>query len=82
MTTIITANIDENIKSEASAVLANMGLTISDVIESTLARIAREKTYDYQPNAETAEILQRVKEGTEPSATFDSIEDMIEDLQA
>ncbi len=43
----ITANIDDNIKSEASAVLANMGLTISDVIQSTLAKIAREKSYVY-----------------------------------
>ncbi len=43
----ITANIDDNIQSEASAVLANMGLTISDVIQSTLAKIAREKSYVY-----------------------------------
>lgn len=52
----VRARIDESLKDEASAVLAEMGLTVSDVVRITLTRIAKDKALPFElkvPNAET-----------------------------
>jgi DNA-damage-inducible protein J len=40
---VVRARIDEHIKEEATAVLAAMGLTVSDAFRIMLTRVAREK---------------------------------------
>jgi DNA-damage-inducible protein J len=40
---VVRARIDEHIKAEASAVLAAMGLTVSDAFRLMLIRVASEK---------------------------------------
>lgn len=64
---LVSVRISEDVKNQASAVLAGAGLTISDVIRMTLTKIATEQrfSFDYQPNAETAHVLQAMKDGTE-----------------
>ncbi len=42
---VVRARIDEHTKEEASAVLAAMGLTVSDAFRIMLTRIARERPY-------------------------------------
>ena len=42
-TAFVRARIDETLKNEAAAVLADMGLTVSDVIRIALTKIAKEK---------------------------------------
>jgi DNA-damage-inducible protein J len=52
----VRARIDETLKDEAAAVLAEMGLTVSDVVRMTLTRIAKDKALPFElkvPNAET-----------------------------
>lgn len=52
----VRARIDEGLKNEAAAVLAEMGLTVSDVVRMTLTRIAKDKALPFDvkiPNAET-----------------------------
>jgi DNA-damage-inducible protein J len=52
----VRARIDEKLKDEAAAVLADMGLTVSDVVRMTLTRVARDKALPFElrvPNAET-----------------------------
>lgn len=52
----VRARIDERLKDEAAAVLAEMGLTVSDVVRMTLTRIAKDKALPFElkvPNAET-----------------------------
>lgn len=52
----VRARIDEDLKDEAAAVLAEMGLTVSDVVRMTLTRIAKDKALPFElriPNAET-----------------------------
>ncbi|GHD21336.1 type II toxin-antitoxin system RelB/DinJ family antitoxin [Tianweitania populi] len=52
----VRARIDERLKDEASAVLSEMGLTVSDVVRMTLTRVARDKALPFDlkvPNAET-----------------------------
>ncbi|WP_084273726.1 type II toxin-antitoxin system RelB/DinJ family antitoxin [Legionella fairfieldensis] len=40
---------DEHIKEEASAVLASMGLTVSDAFRMLLTRIAKEHALPFEP---------------------------------
>jgi len=39
----VRARIDETIKDEATAVLAEIGLTVSDVVRMTLTRVAKDR---------------------------------------
>jgi len=55
-TAFVRARIDEAIKNEAAEVLAEMGLTVSDVVRMTLTRVAKERALPLElkiPNAET-----------------------------
>jgi DNA-damage-inducible protein J len=55
-TAFVRARIDESLKEEASAVLADFGLTISDVVRMTLTRVAKDHAVPLElkvPNAET-----------------------------
>lgn len=52
----VRARIDEALKDQAAAVLAEMGLTVSDVVRMTLTRIAKDKALPFElkvPNPET-----------------------------
>ncbi len=80
---IVRARIDENIKEEASAVLASMGLTISDAFRLLLTRIAKEKALPFEPlipNQKTIEAMKEARRGKLRS--FESIESLMDDLNA
>ena len=61
----VRARIDESVKNEAAAVLATMGLTVSDVVRITLTKVANEKALPFQltPNRETVVTLERSAKG-------------------
>jgi DNA-damage-inducible protein J len=53
---VVRAGIDERLKDEATAVLSELGLTVSDLVRITLTRVARDKALPFElktPNAET-----------------------------
>ena len=55
-TTFVRARVDETVKDEAAAVLAQMGLTVSDVVRMTLTRVAKDGALPFElkvPNART-----------------------------
>ncbi len=55
-TAFVRARIDEKIRDEAAMVLADLGLTVSDVVRMTLTRVAKDKALPLDlkvPNAET-----------------------------
>ena len=65
-TAFVRARIDETLKNEAAAVLADMGLTVSDVVRIALTKIAKEKVLPFDmrvPNALTAETLEKSERG-------------------
>lgn len=52
----VRARIDDDLKNEATAVLAAVGLTVSDAIRMLLTRVAKEKALPFElvvPNAKT-----------------------------
>jgi DNA-damage-inducible protein J len=63
---VVRARIDERIKKEAEAVLASIGLTVSDAFRLLLVRVAREKALPFEPlvpNAETIEAMKAARRG-------------------
>ena len=56
----VRARISETLKNDASAVLAGMGLTVSDVVRITLTRVAKDKALPFDlnvPNSETKKAI-------------------------
>lgn len=66
MSTVVRARIDERVKEDASAVLASIGLTVSDAFRLMMVRIAAEKRLPFEPlvpNAETIEAMNAARRG-------------------
>jgi len=77
----VRARIDADLKRDASAALADMGLTISEAIRLLLVRVAAEKALPFDvrtPNAKTVAALKAAERGE--LETFGSIEDLMTDL--
>jgi len=80
---LVTTRIDGSVKEEAAAVLAAMGLTVSDAVRLMLIKVAREHALPFDPlipNAETIEAMKEARRGGLPS--FDSVEALMADLNA
>ena len=81
--TFVRASIDKDIENEAAAVLAGIGLTISDAFRIMLIRTATEKALPFEPlmaNDETIAAMLDARQGKIES--FNSIEEFIDDLNA
>ena len=66
MNTVVRARIDEKTKDEAAAVLAAIGLTVSDAFRLMMVRIAAEKRLPFEPlvpNDETIEAMKAARRG-------------------
>jgi DNA-damage-inducible protein J len=80
---VVRARIDEKIKTEAAAVLAAMGLTISDAFRMMLVRVAREKALPFEPLAPNAETIAAMKAARRGEVTVaGSVDDLLNDLHA
>lgn len=63
---VVQTRIDSVIKEEATAVLATMGLTVSDAVRLLLTHVAHDHTLPFDlliPNAETVMAMQDVRAG-------------------
>jgi DNA-damage-inducible protein J len=73
-TTFVRTCIDKGLRDEAAAVLAEMGLTVSDVVRMTLTRIARDKALPLElkvPNAATRAAMEEARALMKASAALD-----------
>jgi DNA-damage-inducible protein J len=59
---VVRARIDEVTKRDAAAVLAAMGLSLSDAFRLLLKRVAAEKALPFEPLAPSAETIAAMKE--------------------
>ena len=81
--TVVRARIDEEIKEEATVVLAAMGLTVSDAVRLMLTRVARDKALPFDPlipNAATIAAMREARAGNLPRVN--SGKDLITELHA
>jgi DNA-damage-inducible protein J len=63
---VVRARVNEKVKEDAGAVLASMGLTVSDAFRMLLVRIATEKALPFDPlipNEETIEAMKAARRG-------------------
>ena len=63
---VVRARIDGRTKAEAEAVLASIGLTVSDAFRMMMIRIAKEKALPFEPlvpNDETIEAMKAARRG-------------------
>lgn len=58
---VVRARIDEATKAEAAAVLATMGLSLSDAFRLLLKRVAVEKALPFEPLVPNAETIEAMK---------------------
>ena len=80
---LVQARIDPTVKQEAAAVLAAMGLTISDAVRLLLTRVAHDKALPFAPlvpNEVTIEAIKEARRGGLPR--FASVQDLLDDLHA
>ena len=79
--TVVRARIDDKVKKEATIVLSEIGLTVSDVFCMLLIRIAREKALSFEPlvpNPKTIEAIKAARDGD--MVTVGSISDLLGSL--
>lgn len=80
---VVRARIDVHTKEEASAVLAAMGLTVSDAFRIMLTRIAREKALPFEPLVPNATTIAAMKEARQGGLkSFATVQDLMADLNA
>ena len=59
---IVQARVDGAIKEEAAAVLAAMGLTVSDAVRMMLTRVAHDKALPFDPLIPTEAMIQAIRD--------------------
>ena len=80
---VVQAQVDREIEKEAAAVLADMGLTVSDAIRILLIRVAHEKVLPFAPlvpNAATVVAMEEARAGNLPR--FENVQSLFDDLHA
>ena len=78
---VVRARIDSTLKKEATAVLSDMGLSVSDAIRLLLVRVASEKALPFDvrvPNAATQAAMRDARKGK--VKRFDSVDALMADL--
>jgi DNA-damage-inducible protein J len=80
---VVRARIDERIKTEASAILGAVGLTVSDAVRMMLMRTVAEKALPFDPlvpNAETIKAMKAARGGD--LVTVGGLDELMADLNA
>lgn len=83
MSDVVRARIDPALKAEVSAVLSEMGLSLSDAIRLLFVRVAAEKALPFEirvPNAETQAAMRDARAGK--VARFAGVEELLADLNS
>ncbi len=81
-TGVVRARVDERLKRQAGAILATMGLTVSDFVRIGLAKVVSERGLPFEmrvPNRLTIATLEKSERGEELHY-FDNAEEMFRDL--
>ncbi|MGY5797225.1 type II toxin-antitoxin system RelB/DinJ family antitoxin [Rheinheimera faecalis] len=84
-TAVVRARINEQVKEEASLVLASMGLTVSDAFRILLTRVAQDKALPFEPLIPNEATIAAMKEAREIAVArkvrFNSVDDLLDDLK-
>ena len=81
--TVVRVRIDREVKEQAAAVLAEIGLSIPDLIRTLLRRVAAEGTVPFEgevPNAETIAAMKELESGNLKS--YATVRELMDALKA
>jgi DNA-damage-inducible protein J len=79
---VVRARIDRATKVEAEAVLAEIGLTVSDAVRLLLIRVAREGALPFDPFVPNRETIAAMKEARADLVKVGSVDRLIAELNA
>ncbi len=80
---VVRARIDQETKDEASAILAAMGLTMSDAVRLLMKKIVAEKALPFNPLIPNEETIQAIKEARAGEThTTGSVDELFKELDA
>ncbi len=80
---LVQTRIDGAIKEEAAAVLAAMGLTVSDAVRLLLTKVAQEKALPFEPLIPNPATIVAMKEARAGKlAKFESVDALMADVHA
>jgi len=83
LNTVVRARIDQATKEEAEAVLAAIGLSLSDAVRLMMIRVAKEGALPFEPLIPNKETIQAIKEArTGKTKRFGSVSELFADLKA
>jgi DNA-damage-inducible protein J len=78
---LVQARIDGAIKQEATAVLAAIGLTVSDAVRLLLTKVAHDRALPFDPlvpNAKTIAAMKEARRGKLDVVTLDALQAVID----
>ena len=83
----LNVRVDENIKKRAEELLEDLGMNMSTAINVFLRQLVRVHGIPFEiradiPNAETLEAIEDVRTGRNLHGPFNSVEELMEDLNA
>ena len=82
---VVQTRINGQVKEEAAAVLAAIGLTISDAVRLMLTRVAQDKALPFDPlvpNETTVAAMRAARAGELEAVTLEEIKDEIQSARA
>jgi len=80
---LVQTRIDQHIKSEATVVLAAMGLTISDAVRLLLTKVAQDHALPFNPLVPNEETILAMKEARKGGLrSFSTVKSLMDDLNA
>jgi DNA-damage-inducible protein J len=84
LTATIRARVDENLKAQAQDILAEIGITTSQLINMTLKKLVAEKDIPFDtkvPSDRLQSAIDEVNNGIGSTHQYDSIDDLMLDLK-
>lgn len=80
---VVRARVNSEVKVEATAILASIGLTPSDAYRMLLARIVEERALPFEPLVPTETTIAAVREARSARLPqFSSVDELMNDLNA
>ena len=85
--TSVTIRMDNKTKEEAQSIFSDLGMDMSTAINVFLKQTIRHRGFPFElslntPNTLTAQAIEKASEGVDLHGLFDSVEDLMEDLDA
>ena len=80
----VTLRVDKELKEQADALFADMGLSLNTACRMFLTRAVKEQRIPFEvrrPDRKTRKAIADAEQGKDVSKSFDTVEDLMEDLK-